>query len=135
MEMQQKVVKFLQLAAKPDDVDKTAEYGQQIVEKDLKDSPELLNVLAWKIVDPEGPKHDAKLAKVAVLAAQRADELAKGKDPGIADTLGAAYFQTGDPAKALEAQERAVKLAKGTPVEQDKGIQDRLEQYRKAVKK
>ena len=38
------------------------------------------------------PKADAGAVKLALKAAQRADELSQGKDPGIADTLAKAYF-------------------------------------------
>ena len=40
-----------------------------------------------------------------------------------------------DAAKALETQERAVKLAVGTQFERDPDLKTRLEQYRKAANK
>jgi hypothetical protein len=86
------------------------------------------------IVDPDAGKSDARFVKVALSAAKRADELTDGKNPPICDTLAKAYFDSGDAAKALETQERAVKLAKGTSMENDEGMKSRLEQYRKAVK-
>jgi thiol-disulfide isomerase/thioredoxin len=109
-------------------------YGSHLVDSVLKDNAAALNELAWSIVAPEAPKANASAVKLALKAAQRADELAQGKDPGIADTLARAYFEAGSPAKALAAQERAVRLAKGTPVENDPGVKQRLEQYRKAIK-
>ena len=114
--------------------EKALAYGSRLVESVLKEDAGALNQLAWMIVAPEAPKADAKAVKLALKAAQRADELAQGKDPGIADTLARAYFDAGKPAKALETQERAVRLAKGTPVANDPGVRERLEQYRKAVK-
>jgi hypothetical protein len=84
------------------------------------------------------PSHHSprpKLIKLALSAAQQADKLVKQKDPAIADTLAAAYAADGDFEKALEAQERAVDLAKGTPLEKDPSLKQRLEQYRKAAKK
>jgi hypothetical protein len=42
---------------------------------------------------------------------------------------------SGNTAKALEAQERAVKLVEGTPIGKDPTIKERLEEYRKAAKK
>ncbi len=87
-------------------------------------------------MDPERPqKADAALVAVALKAAIRADELVKGRDAAIADTLAKAYFDSGNAAKALQAQERAMKLAKGTKQENDKDMLARLEQYRAAVKK
>jgi len=61
--------------------------------------------------------------------------MSEGKDAGIADTLAKAYFESGDVAKALENQERAMKLAVGTGLENDEDMKARLEQYRKAAKK
>ncbi len=84
---------------------------------------------------PEAPKADPAAVKLALKAAQQADALTRGKDPGIADTLAKAYFDSGDPAKALETQERVMKLGKGTPIENDPGVKARLEQYRKAAQK
>jgi len=102
----------------------------------LSKSAQGLNGVAWAIVDPEaGIKPGRKLLEFAVETAQRADKLAEEKDPAIADTLGKAYFDSGDVPKAVETQERAVRLAKGTPFEQNKDITDRLEQYKKAAKK
>jgi tetratricopeptide (TPR) repeat protein len=128
--------KFQFLATRIGDADKASEYGKRLVQTVLKDNENALNMFAWSIVDPDAKtKPDPKLVKVALLAAQRADELAKGKDGAIADTLAKAYFDSGDPAKALEAQERAMTLAKGTPLEQDQSMKERLEQYKKAIKK
>jgi thiol-disulfide isomerase/thioredoxin len=130
MEEQLGVPKFTMLLKEPD---QAAEYGQHLVDKTYADNPVALNQLSWTVVDPAKPKADAKLLDVALKAAQRADELSKGKDPAISDTLGCAYFATGNTAKAIEAQERAVRLAKGTQFEKDPDIAKRLEQYRKAA--
>ena len=66
---------------------------------------------------------------------RKADELAQGKDGAIADTLAKAYFDSGDATKALETQERAVRLMKESGQGEDQGVKDRLEQYKKAAKK
>lgn len=118
------------------DPKKAAAFGNRLVSEVYKDNPGVLNNFAWSIVDPERPlKADADLVAVALKASLRADTLAQGKDAAIADTLAKAYFDSGSAAKALEAQERAIKLAKGTEQENDKDMLARLEQYRKAVKK
>jgi tetratricopeptide (TPR) repeat protein len=127
--------KYRLLAHQMKDSAKALAYGSRLVEGPLKDNPAALNQLAWIIVAPEAPKADPAAVKLALKAAQRADELAQGKDPGIADTLAKAHFDAGDPAKALEAQERVMRLGKGTPIENDPGVKARLEQYRKAVQK
>jgi thiol-disulfide isomerase/thioredoxin len=125
--------KFFLLSQQSKEPEKLSAYGNRLVDVVLKDNPGALNELAWSIVAPEAPKADAGAVKVALKAAQRSDELAKGKDPGIADTLGRAYFVAGDPAKALETQERAVSLAKDAPPEIARQLKERLEEYRKAA--
>ena len=116
------------------DPEKARVYGSHLVDSVLKDNPAALNQFAWVIVAPNAPKADAAAVKLALKAAQQADALTQGKDPGIADTLARAYFDAGSPAKALQTQERAVRLFKGTPAENDPGVRARLEQYQKAVK-
>ncbi len=121
---------------KLDEQEKALEYGKKLLASDLSKEAQGLNGLAWAIVDPDAKlKPSAKLIELAVESAKKADELAKEKDPAIADTLGKAYFDSGNIAKAVETQERAVKLSKGTPFERDTGIADRLEKYKKAAAK
>jgi thiol-disulfide isomerase/thioredoxin len=103
---------------------------------DLADYAEGLNFVAWTVIDPDSAtKPDAKLLKLALKAAQRADDLVKGQQADIADTLAKAYFDNGNAAKAVETQERAVKLAEGTPLARDPDLKRRLEQYQKAARK
>src|SRR5262249_9043378 len=130
------MMKFRVLMQQADAKDKALEYGTHLTEKVYQGNAQGLNFIAWTIVDPDAPaKPDAKLLKLALTAAQQADELAKRKDPSILDTLAKAHFDNGDAAKALEIQEKAMALAKGTQLERDQSMKDRLEQYRKAVKK
>lgn len=126
--------KFQLLAGRGGDPAKAAEYGKRLVEVVLKDSPEQLNGVAWMLIDPQAPtKASPAMVKLALQAAMRADTLTQGKDAAIADTLAKAYFDSGNAAKAVEAQERAVRLVKGTPQENDKDLMDRLAQYKKAA--
>jgi thiol-disulfide isomerase/thioredoxin len=121
---------------KLDEQDKALEYGKKLLASELSKQAQGLNGLAWAIVDPEAKlKPSAKLLELAVESAKKADEMVKEKDPAIADTLAKTYFDSGEVAKAVEIQERAVRLAKGTPFEQDKGLAERLEQYKKAAAK
>jgi hypothetical protein len=126
-------MKYSVLAHQLKDREKADAFGIRLVETVLKDDAQGLNGLAWTIVAPEAPKAEPGSVKLALKAALRADALTQGKDAGIADTVAKAYFDDGDPVKALEAQERAVRLAKGTPLENDPDLKARLEQYRKAV--
>jgi thiol-disulfide isomerase/thioredoxin len=119
---------------KLDDQDKAIEYGKKLLASDLGKDAQGLNGLAWAIVDPESKtKPNAKLLEMAVEAAKKADELAEEKEPAIADTLAKTYFDSGKVAKAIETQERAVRLAKDTPIAKE--LAERLEQYKKAAAK
>lgn len=108
------------------------EYGRRLVDRVVRDDFNALGNLAWLVVQPETPKPTPALAKLALQAALRADALAERKDANTADTLARAYFVNGNAKKAVETQERALKLAVGTPLQGNPELKDRLEEYRKA---
>jgi thiol-disulfide isomerase/thioredoxin len=108
--------------------DRALAYGKHLLSAALKDNAGALNNLAWSVVGPQGKKGDKRLVKLALSAAQRADQLGQGKNASFADTLAAAYAADGNRAKALEIEEKAAELARGTPAE--KAIKEHLEQYR-----
>ncbi|WP_165069248.1 TlpA family protein disulfide reductase [Paludisphaera rhizosphaerae] len=114
--------------------EKALALAKTILEGKAGENAQTLSLIAWTIVDPElKSKPDAKLIAFALEAAKKADELEKQKSAPIADTLAKAYFDSGEPAKALETQKRAINLAKGTEMEDDGSLKERLEQYQKAV--
>ena len=105
-------------------------YGIKLVEGPLKEEAQALNQIAWANLDPKSKIDDSKRDfKLALKAAIKADELTKGENGPILDTLALAYFKTGEPVKALKAQEKAIKLMG----DGDAGMKERMEQYRKAV--
>jgi thiol-disulfide isomerase/thioredoxin len=124
---------------KLDQQDKALELAQKLEKSPIGQQPEGLNMIAWAIVDPStGTKPSAKLLQLALELARRADEKTGGKNGPIADTLAKAYFDSGDVAKAIETQERAVGLSKKNgqiPAKQIEDMEERLEQYKKAAKK
>ena len=63
----------------------------------------------------------------------KADKLAEGEDPSIADTLAKAYFDNGNLENAVKTQERVIQLAEGTRMAADPGLKKRLRQYKKAL--
>ena len=120
---------------KLDEQEKALEYAKKLSKSELSKKAEDLNGLAWAIIDPDsGLKPSAKLIDFAVAIARQADEMADEKDGVIADTLGKAYFDSGDAKKAVETQERAVRLAKEAGEKDEQGMKDRLEKYKKAAK-
>jgi thiol-disulfide isomerase/thioredoxin len=74
-------------------------------------SADRLNDIAWAVLT--APPFEAKRdAERAIGWAKRADEMEKGKNANILDTLARAYAVKGDWDKAVETQEKAVGLAK-----------------------
>jgi thiol-disulfide isomerase/thioredoxin len=110
--------------------DEASTYGNKLTDSLCKDNPDALNSIAWTIVGPAGTRATTgRDLKLAMKAAQGANELTQGENWAILDTLAKVHSDTGDHAKALEFEEKAVKLAN----REDKGMKDRLEQYRKAA--
>jgi len=69
-----------------------------------------LNEFAWIILTNPRVKH--RDHELAMTAAKKAYDLSKGLNPAIVDTYARAFFDTGDKAKAIEYQQKAVDLAK-----------------------
>ena len=91
---------------KQGETDKVLDLGKHLIKTVFGSNAQALNALAWGIVDPAAKdKRDPKVIQFALETAEHADELAKSKDPAIADTLAKAYFDSGKKAKALETQE------------------------------
>ena len=104
-------------------------YGTKLVDTVFKDDGRQLNEIAWMLVDPDS-KFEKPDLKLALKAAQRANELMKGADAGVLDTLARVYFVSGDSAKAIEIQTKAVELMKDKP-DAVKELQGRLDEYKK----
>jgi len=106
-------------------------YASKYIEKATEDDAQALNAVAWGIVDPDSPKKNGpRDLKLAMKAASKANDLLKGEDPAILDTLALVCFETGDVSRAIELQEKAVKLMPG----ENEDIKGRLDKYRKALK-
>src|SRR5690606_39008702 len=84
-------MKFRILLRELKDYDRAYAYGAQIADGDIRDSAQALNLVAWTIVDPEGPDLKVRDLDLALRAARRAHELTKEKDPAITDTLAKVY--------------------------------------------
>lgn len=109
------------------DSKKAVAWGKQITAGPLKDEPQVLNAIAWGIVDPKGNVKDKDL-DFALTTAQHACDVTKNKDGAILDTLARVYWLKGDKAKAVETQELAV--ANAQP-EMKEDLQKALDEYKK----
>lgn len=97
----------------------------------LNDSAQGLNQIAWIVLDNKGIID--RDYEFAMAAAARANELTKGEDPAILDTLARANFDTGKVKEALELQEKAVSLCKDDPLCDQ--LKEVLAKYKAAAEK
>jgi len=128
---EQVINKYFELIAsdeKPAGADKA---GQEALEAAGKDA-ELLNVLAWKILTDEDVKFRDR--KLALKAAERANDVTEGKEAAVLDTYARALFDNGKVREAIEVQTKAVKLA-GDSDELKKEFEETLTKYKAAEKK
>src|SRR5205823_4852564 len=75
-----------------------------------KDDPGTLDELAWLMVDPELPIRDPDLGLAEKLAL-RANDITKGGEASILDTLARIYAAKGDFGQAVAYQSQAVEKA------------------------
>lgn len=107
---------------------KSHEFDDAVKSKDA----EALNAIAWNLVDPERKVKNPDLA-LALKAATQANEITKGEDPAILDTLARVYWVQGDKKKAAEIQAKAVELAGKNEKfkEMRSELEERLNEYKK----
>ncbi len=133
-EMEKQLAMFkLNLLMQADEKDFHA-YGAKIGETIYKDDAMSLNQIAWMMVDTESPLKTRDYP-VAIKLAERANELTKGVNAMILDTLAVGYFADGKIDLAISTEEKAVaNLDKTDGVTDDikKEIKDRLAKFKKA---
>jgi len=101
------------------------------VDTTLAESPGVLNLVAWIIVDPEGSfEATAEDLALALEAASRANERTEGQAAEILDTLARVHFALGHVQQAVELQRAAIERAAGP---QREGLKRTLEEYEAAV--
>jgi thiol-disulfide isomerase/thioredoxin len=123
--------KFNMLLVEKSDTAAAVAFGRKVYDAVAKNSPMLLNQMAWTIVDPQGTVKDKDL-DFAMTCAVRAVEITKEQDGAILDTLARVYFVKGHVAKAIEVQRKAVKIA--TP-EYKAELEKSLAEFEAAAKK
>ena len=91
--------------------------------------PKALNNLAWLLATQPDPR--LRNGEEALQLARRATDLAEDNDPGMLDTLAAAYAELGQFAEAVKVAEWAAQLAQSAGQnELARQIQARLQGYR-----
>jgi thiol-disulfide isomerase/thioredoxin len=111
-----KVQKLNILLAHPGGEKKAYGLAHELAESNWDDA-QMLNMIAWTIVDDKRVKH--RNFDFALKAALRANELTEDKDPAILDTVARAYYESGNLHKAIKWQTKAVESSAGTPYEED----------------
>jgi len=91
------------------------------------DDPEAQNSLAWLLVTC--PEASLRNGDKAVQLAQRANELAGGKNPVVLHTLAAAFAETGRFGDAVRSEQKAIELARAA------GRQDMVGQFNGELKR
>jgi thiol-disulfide isomerase/thioredoxin len=107
--------------------------GERIVERAIaQKSSDVLNGIAWAIVDPEGQLKTRNL-DLAMKAASKAVELTKSKDHNILDTLARVHACKGEWQKAIELEKQALALV-GDDEEVKAAIQGVIDEYEAKAK-
>jgi thiol-disulfide isomerase/thioredoxin len=130
------MIRFAALG-KGGDIDAALALGTKLIDT-YKDNAGGLNGVAWYVIDPDlKPEPDPRLAQLALKVARRADELSKGENIAVLDTLAMALYRTGDPAEAVATEERALKRLEAEAKDRShpyfKMFEERLTLFRKAA--
>ena len=111
---------------KKDLAKKARELGEEVLKIAAK-NPDVLDMLCWNIMTLQVLKtRDVDLAKKASKMAYEASE---GKDPSILDTYARILWETGEKAKAVEVQKKAVELGKDLDPQVVTSMKARLKEY------
>lgn len=114
------------LAEATSDADETrmAELGRRLASIET-DSAQMLNEIAWRILtDSQVKRRDLPLA---LKLAKAAYDACQGQNAAVVDTYARALFDTGEVAKAIEFQRKAVSLSEDEEIR--RGLEETLQRY------
>jgi len=117
--------KFVILVREKKDGAKACAVAKKLAEV-KKDDAEVLNELAWTILDTPDLKN--RDLDVALEIAKQAAEVSKYENGAILDTLARAYYEKGDLDKAIEYQTKAVEKSQN-----DEELPDDIKEQVKAT--
>jgi len=107
------------------------QYAAAATSGAAKSNPQVLNEIAWTILDDAGVK--TRDYALAMDLAKRADEVTGHTNGMIIDTLARAYFEKGDIDKAIELQKKAIEHTEEEAMKAD--IEATLKKYEAAKAK
>ncbi|GAB4385638.1 MAG: TlpA disulfide reductase family protein [Phycisphaerales bacterium] len=114
-----------------DKLDRAWALGNELVDEGMKtNDTQLLNSVAWTIVDPDKNLKERNLP-LALKAAKAAAAITEENDAAILDTLARVYWWMGEKSKAVEIQRKAVEKADARMKGQIEAV---LKEYEEAMK-
>lgn len=114
----------LQMNLKKEDMAATEQVAKRLADKE-PESAEYHNQLAWMLITQKGISKD--LITLAEKEAVRANDLSKGKNAEIIDTLARVQFVKGQKDEAIATQQKAIDIAEERA---KKNYQKTLESYK-----
>lgn len=124
-------------------IDEAVELGSRLLEK-YHDQPGKLLSIFFRVYDLSLEKApDPRIAKLALQAARRNNDLTQGKNYTFLDRLAVALYRNGDMAGAVATEQQAIWVLEGKVPEKDKAspgykklrqrLESNLERFRKAA--
>lgn len=106
------------------------ELGYALLRTPLAENPQMLNAISWNVLTAEQiPVRDRNMA---IALANVACEQTNWQDSSVIDTLARGHFDSGNIAKAVELQGKAVAMAPNNRMAED--LRKTLEEYKAAAK-
>ena len=131
-------VKFMSLC-NLGEADAALALGEKLYESHKDEGQGLNNIFFYAVDLNLQGEPDPRVARLALKALRRADELTGGKDMAVLDSLAVALYRTGDPAGAVATEEKALKILQETAPNRAhpyyKMFEDQLTRFRKAAEK
>ena len=122
--------KFNLLAVHKKDRPAALAFADQVFER-ISDDPGALNSIAWELLTED--KYEHAYDELALRLSHRSNELTGHANWYYVDTLALAEFQAGCPKKAVELEEKAIKICQRTGSGRVKELESALTRYQTAV--
>ncbi len=127
-------MKFSELAESGEDFPLMHNIANALIEYHLAEEPMGLNAIAWMLLTSEAEDMPKSEYKLAHKAAKMACEVTEWKDWSILDTYALSCMKVGNAAEAMKWQKKAISLAPKDNAEAIEELEERLADYKKAVK-